>query len=151
MPFCRECGFEVETDWLYCPKCNSSQVSSSNNSSNPSVQNSSSKNQDVITQRMMIIDQWNDDIITFQKQQNNYHSLISWIKVVLLALITLTTAGYSNDGFAIHVMLFFGLTFLVIIILVLVVFLSPDYENNIITLKTMIAKGRESILEDSEE
>ena len=100
---------------------------------------------------MMIIDQWNDDIITFQNQQNTHNLLINWLKVILLALITLTLAGIRDTGFSIYAMLFLGLTFLVAIILVLVALLSTDYEHNIATLKTMIAKGRESILEDSEE
>ena len=153
MPFCRECGFEVETDWLYCPKCNSSQISSNSKYSKINIENTSDKDQEIITRRMLTIDQWNDDIKELEKKQTNYYSGIVGIMIIILLLsIKILDEYWTYRSIeSPETVLFIFLASLLGLMVILMMLFSPDYEHKILTLRNRIKKGRESIYEDCEE
>ena len=130
---------------------NITQNISSDNDTKSIVKNNSVKHQEMITRRMLIIDQWKDDIKTLEKNQSNYFSVIIIFWFAIAGLLLFIVSESRKYGFTSLVENLIVITCLLIIASVLMMFISPDFEHKIKSLKIQINRGRDAIMEDSEE
>ena len=115
------------------------------------VTQNSVKHQEMITRRMLMIDQWKDDIKTLEKNQSNYFSVIIIFWLAIAGLLVFIVSESRKYGFTSLVENLIGVTCLLIIAPVLMMFISPDFEYKIKSLKIRINQGRDAIMEDSDE
>ena len=105
----------------------------------------------MIARRMLMIDQWKDEITTLEKNQSNYFSIIIIFWLAIAGLLVFIVSESRKYGFTSLVENLIVMTCLLIIAPVLMMFISPDFEHKIKSLKIQINKGRDAIMEDSEE
>ena len=115
------------------------------------VTQNSVKHQEIITRRMLMIDQWKDDIKTLEKNQTNYFSVIIIFWLTIAGLLVFIVSESRKYGFTSLVENLIGVACLLIIVPVLMMFISPDFEHKIKSLKIQINQGRDAIMEDSDE
>ena len=115
------------------------------------VTQNSVKHQEMITRRMLMIDQWKDDIKTLEKNQSNYFSVIIIFWLAIAGLLVFIVSESRKYGFTSLVENVINVTCLLIIAPVLMMFFSPDFEHKIKSLKIQINQGRDAIMEDSDE
>ena len=115
------------------------------------VTQNSVKHQEMITRRMLMIDQWKDDIKTLEKNQSNYFSVIIIFWLAIAGLLVFIVSESRKYGFTSLVENLIVVTCLLIIAPVLMMFISPDFEHKIKSLKIQINQGRDAIMEDSDE
>ena len=115
------------------------------------VTQNSVKHQEMITRRMLMIDQWKDDIKTLEKNQSNYFSVIIIFWLAIAGLLVFIVSESRKYGFTSLVENLIGVTCLLIIAPVLMMFISPDFEHKIKSLKIQINQGRDAMMEDSDE
>ena len=115
------------------------------------VTQNSVKHQEMITRRMLMIDQWKDDIKTLEKNQSNYFSVIIIFWLAIAGLLVFIVSESRKYGFTSLVENLIVVTCLLIIAPVLMMFISQDFEHKIKSLKIQINQGRDAIMEDSDE
>ena len=115
------------------------------------VTQNSVKHQEIITRRMLMIDQWKDDIKTLEKNQTNYFSVIIIFWLTIAGLLVFIVSESRKYGFTSLVENLIGVACLLIIVPVLMMFISPDFEHKIKSLKIQINQGRDAIMEDRDE
>ena len=130
---------------------NITQNISTDNNTKSNHKNNSLKNQEMIARRMLMIDQLKDEITTLEKNQSNYFSIIIIFWLAIAGLLVFIVSESRKYGFTSLVENLIVMTCLLIIAPVLMMFISPDFEHKIKSLKIQINKGRDAIMEDSEE
>ena len=95
------------------------------------VTQNSVKHQEIITRRMLMIDQWKDDIKTLEKNQTNYFSVIIIFWLTIAGLLVFIVSESRKYGFTSLVENLIGVACLLIIVPVLMMFISPDFEHKI--------------------
>ena len=129
---------------------NITQNISTDNNTKSNHKNNSLKNQEMIARRMLMIDQLKDEITTLENQ-SNYFSIIIIFWLAIAGLLVFIVSESRKYGFTSLVENLIVMTCLLIIAPVLMMFISPDFEHKIKSLKIQINKGRDAIMEDSEE